>query len=54
MLALSALVPGAAGVWTYLQALMLAAVLGAALGLVRPVGKALVPRSIRVVQAQIL
>jgi hypothetical protein len=54
MLALSALDPATAGVWTYLQALMLAAVLGAALGLVRPVGKALVPRSTRVVQAQIL
>ena len=54
MLGLPALDPAAAGVWTYLQALMLAAVLGAALGLVRPVGKALVPRSTRVVQAQIL
>jgi hypothetical protein len=43
-----------ARVGTYLLILALATVLGAALGLVRPVGKALVPRSTRVVQAQVL
>ena len=42
----------AAGI--YLLILSLATVLGADLGLIRPVGNALVPRSSRVVQAQIL
>jgi uncharacterized membrane protein YhiD involved in acid resistance len=54
MLALSQLHPAVAGLGTYLQALLLAAFLGVALGLVRPVGNALVPRSPRVVQAQVL
>jgi hypothetical protein len=46
--------PAAAGVGTYLLTLTLAATLGATLGLIRPVGNTLVPRSARVVQAQIL
>jgi uncharacterized membrane protein YhiD involved in acid resistance len=54
MLTLSQLALAVAGIGTYMQALLLAALLGAALGLVRPVGNALVPRSPRVVQAQIL
>jgi hypothetical protein len=50
----SSLVPHAAAVGLYLQTLFLAAALGAALGLVRPVRREIVPRSAHVIQAQIL
>jgi hypothetical protein len=48
------LVPQAVSVGYYLQILLLAAALGAALGLVRPVRREIVPRSAHVIQAQIL
>lgn len=46
--------PGALSVGTYLLTLTLAAAVGAALGLVRPPGNALLTRPVRIVQAQIL
>jgi uncharacterized membrane protein YhiD involved in acid resistance len=46
--------PPAATIGHYLLILLLAATLGAALGLVRPVRRGIVPRSAHVVQAQIL
>jgi hypothetical protein len=48
------LIPHVASVSHYLQILLLAAALGAALGLVRPVRREIVPRSAHVIQAQIL
>jgi hypothetical protein len=49
-----ALAPHAASIGHYLQILLLAAALGAALGLVRPVRREIIPRSAHVIQAQIL
>jgi uncharacterized membrane protein YdbT with pleckstrin-like domain len=52
--------PGVAGGWSFahagnvLLALSAAAVLGAALGVVRPIRRQIVPRSIHVVQTQVL
>ena len=50
----AALVPHVVSVGHYLLILSLAAALGAALGLVRPVRREIVPRSAHVIQAQIL
>jgi hypothetical protein len=50
----SPLAPHAASIGHYLQILFLAAALGAALGLVRPVRREIIPRSAHVIQAQIL
>jgi hypothetical protein len=51
---LPAVGPSAATIGHYLLILVLAATLGAALGLVRPVRREIVPRSAHVIQAQIL
>jgi uncharacterized membrane protein YhiD involved in acid resistance len=54
MTSLSAVAPPPGTIWHYVFVLLLAAGLGAALGMVRPVRGRLVPRSTHVVQAQIL